>query len=85
MYDHPLRDYDYVEWNGQAPYVAAPVDAPAPVLIDTTQVWLSSEREYRYWTSTLGVTIYELRDAIAETGTRCAIALRAYLQPAPAH
>ena len=85
MYEHALRDYDYVEWNGQASYVAAPQDAPAPALIDTTQVWLSTEREMRYWTSALGVTVYALRDAIADTGTRCAVVLRAHLEPAPAN
>ena len=80
MYDHALRDYDYVEWNGHSSFVAAPANAPAPPVIDTTQIWLSTEREQRYWTSELAVTIYALRDAIAATGTRCAIVVRGYLE-----
>ena len=74
------RDYDYIAWDGRTPYAAAPATAPEPVVIDTTQIRLVTERELRYWTSELRVTIYALRDAIAATGTRCAIAVREYLQ-----
>jgi hypothetical protein len=80
MDDQAPRDYDYVEWNGRAPFVAAPLHAPEPVVIDTTQIWMVTERELRYWTSELGATIYELRDAIEATGTRAAGAVRAYLR-----
>lgn len=79
MDDHALRDYDYVEWNGAAPYVAAPSHGREPVLIDTTEIWMATERELRYWTTELGATIYELREAIGVTGTRCSKAVRAYL------
>jgi hypothetical protein len=80
MDDHALRDYDYVEWNGRAPFVAAPLNVPEPIVIDTSEIWLASEREMRYWTTELGVTVYALRDAINEAGTRCSIAVRAYLE-----
>ena len=80
MDEHALRDYDYVEWNGRSHYVASPVDAPEPFVIDTTQISLLTERELRYWTSELGVTIYTLRDAISTMGTRVASVVRAYLE-----
>lgn len=75
-----MRDYDYIKWNGRTPYLAVPIDAPEPIVIDTTQIWLCTERELRYWTSEFAVTIYALRDAIAATGTRCATAVREHLE-----
>ena len=84
MSEQALRDYDYVAWNGRTPYAAAPEGVPEPVVIDTTQIRLATERELRYWTNELSVTIYALRDAIAATGTRCSVAVRAYLEQARA-
>lgn len=79
MDEHASRDYDYVEWNGRTPYVAAPLHAAAPAQIEDT-IWLATERELHYWTQELGVTVYEVRDAIAATGTRCARRVRAWLE-----
>lgn len=78
MDEQAARDYDYVEWDGRTPYVAAPAHAPAPPRVEAT-IWLATERELRFWTSELGVTVYELRDAIEATGTRCARRVRAWL------
>lgn len=69
-------DYDYVEWSGRAPVVSPSVARPALGDLDTTQVWLATDRQLRYWTGELGVTIHEIRDAIALAGTRCATAVR---------
>ena len=80
MDDQTARDYDYVEWNGRTPYVANPLQASQPVLIDTTQIWMSTERELRYWTSELGATVFELREAIEMVGSRCAGRVRAWLE-----
>ena len=80
MDQQALRDYDYVAWNGRTPYAASPVAAPEPVVIDATQIRLVTERELRYWTNELCVTVYALRDAISATGSRCADVVRAYLE-----
>jgi hypothetical protein len=78
MSNQASRDYGYVAWEGRG--AASPAGASAPATIDTTQVRLATEPELRYWTDELSVTIYCLRDAIAATGTRCATAIRAYLE-----
>lgn len=79
MHAQEQSDYDYVQWSGRARVVA-----PSPIKtelreIDTTRISLATDRELRYWTDELGVTIYEIRDAIAATGSRCATAVRNYL------
>jgi len=71
--------YKYVEWSGRAPIGPPPVTNSQPRDFDTTQVWLLNDRQLRYWTGELGVTMYEIRGAIATIGTRCAIALRNYV------
>ena len=75
----------YIEWQGRSvaqmmPAHRAPLP-PAPVVdkFDTTHIFLLSEREMRYWTNELGVTVYMLRDAIKAAGTRCAKTVRDYL------
>ncbi len=77
---HALKqsDYDYVEWTGRARVVAPPVIMPR-LEIDTTRISLATDRELRYWTDEFRVTIYEIRDAIAATGSRCPNAVRNYL------
>lgn len=80
MDEQALRDYDYVAWNGRTPYAATPMDAPAPVVIDTTYIYMATERELRYWTNELVATVYEVREAIEATGTRCARTVRAWLE-----
>lgn len=70
--------YDYVEWSGRAPIGPPPVARSPPRDFDTNEVWLLTDCQLRYWTGELGVTIYEIRDAIAIIGTRCAAALRSY-------
>lgn len=72
-------DYDFVEWSGRAPISALPATKSPPRDFDTNDVWLLTESQLRYWTAELGVTMYEIRDAIAATGTRCATAVRKYL------
>lgn len=69
-------DYEVIEWEGRGP--TAPPRATARDF-DTSQVWMLDDRQLRYWTAELGVTMYEIRDAIAVTQTRCATAIRAYL------
>jgi hypothetical protein len=72
-------DYEHIEWTGR-PHLAAVPAAKSPVCdFDTSQVWLTSDRMLRYWTRELGVTMYDIRDAIAVTGTRCAVEVRSYL------
>lgn len=75
---HGSHEADYVgiEWHGR-PRIAA---APPVNDFDKTQIWLLTERQLRYWTGELGVTAYEIRDAVAATGTRCATTLRSYLR-----
>lgn len=75
----PQRDYEVIEWEGRAPRVAPTSIEAGWRDIDPTEVWMINDRQLRYWTAELGVTIYEIRDAIAATGTRCAAALRQYL------
>lgn len=79
MNEQASRYFDYIAWDGRAPRATTPVRAPEPA-IDTTHIRLATERELRYWTSELAVTIYTLRDAIAATGSRCAKVVRAYLE-----
>jgi hypothetical protein len=68
-------DYVGIEWHGRPRVVVAP-----PVNdFDKTQIWMLTERQLRYWTGELGVTAYEIRDAVAATGSRCATTLRQYL------
>lgn len=76
---HALKqsDYDFVEWTGRARVVAAPVNKPQTE-IDTTRISLATDRELRYWTDEFRVTIYDIRDAIAATGSRCPNAVRNY-------
>lgn len=71
-------DYDFVEWHCRPAAVAPPVIKPRAE-IDTTRITLATDRELRYWTDELAVTIYEIRDAIAATGTRCSTTVRNYL------
>ncbi len=71
--------YDYVEWSGRAPISALPAVKSPTRDFDTSHVWLLTDGQLQYWTSELGVTIYEIRDAIAQTGSRCATAVRRYL------
>lgn len=77
---HPKAgDYDFVEWTGRPHAQMVP---PAKALhsdFDVTEVWLGNDRQQRYWTSQLGVTVYEIQDAIADTNTRCPTALREHL------
>jgi hypothetical protein len=75
----PQSDYDFVEWSGRATVAPPPAGKAALRELDTATVWLSTDRELRYWTDELGVTIYEIRDAIAATGTRCGATIRQYL------
>lgn len=81
MDDHALKqpDYDYIEWHGRAHFVAPPANQARPCDLDTTRISLATDRELRYWTDELRVTIYQIRDAIAATGTRCPTAVRNYL------
>lgn len=72
-------DYRHIEWTGRVRLAALPVATSPPCDFDTSQVWLTSDRQLRYWTRELGVTMYDIRDAIAVTGTRCARELRSYL------
>ncbi len=83
MDEQALRDYDYVAWDGHSSYVAAPTHGRQPVVLDTTEIWLATERELRYWTNELGVTVYAIRDAIVETGTRASETIRAHLAAPP--
>lgn len=80
MNDASFRDYDYVAWHGDTPYAAVPASSPAPVVIDATEVWMTSERELRYWTCELRATVYELREAIEIVGSRSAAKVRAWLE-----
>lgn len=70
---------DRIEWTGRtfAPRLAE-IAKPS---IDTTRISLLSERETRYWTSELRVTIYQLRDAIKATGSRDPALIREFLRP----
>jgi hypothetical protein len=67
----------FIEWQGRS--VAQMLPPPAPEKFDTTQIFLLSEREMRYWTHELGVNVFMLRDAIKAAGTRCAQTVRDYL------
>jgi hypothetical protein len=80
MDDHALKqsDYSFVEWYGRTPVAAPPPAKPQPE-IDTTRISLASDRELRYWTDEFRVTIYDIRDAIAATGSRCPNDVRHYL------
>lgn len=49
---------------------------------DRSHVSLLQEQDIRFWTNELGVTMYELRDAIVATGSRAANRIREYLQNA---
>ena len=78
MDDQALQqsDYSFVEWYGRVP--VAPPPRPKPEL-DTSRISLATDRELRYWTDEFRVTIYDIRDAIAATGSRCPTAVRTYL------
>lgn len=80
MNEQASRYFDYIAWDGRAPRATPAARAPEPAAIDTTHIRLATERELRYWTSELSVTIYTLREAIAATGSRCAKVVRAYLE-----
>lgn len=72
-------DYDFVEWTGRPHTQMIPAARPPQAEFDLSQVWLVNDRQQRYWTSELGVTVYEIQDAIADTNSRCPIALREHL------
>jgi hypothetical protein len=70
---------DLIEWTGRT--FSPRITEIATPGIDTTRISLLSEREMRYWTSELGVTIYQLRDAIKATGSREPALIREFLRP----
>ncbi len=70
-------DYSFVEWYGRVPVAVPPAKPRAE--IDTTRISLATDRELRYWTDEFRVTIYDIRDAIAATGSRSPCDVRSYL------
>jgi hypothetical protein len=75
--DH--KPYAPLEWHGRTFARPTPYDAKPPS-IDATRISLLTEREMRYWTDELRVTIYEVRDAIKATDSRDPSVVRAWLQ-----
>jgi hypothetical protein len=76
-------DADAVEWKGCRTFVPPTVVRALPVDLDLSRVWLTSEHALHYWTRELDATVFEIRDAIVATETRCAQAVRRYLGRAP--
>ena len=81
MEGHALKNSvdESIEWTGRPQLPPLRVAPTSSADFDTSQVWLTSDRLLRYWTHELGATMYDIRDAIAVTGTRCAIEVRSYL------
>jgi hypothetical protein len=77
------HDADAIEWKGCRTFVPPTVARAARVDLDLSRVWLTSEHALHYWTRELDATIYEIRDAIEDTGSRCAEAVRRYLGRSP--
>ena len=81
--DATPADADPIEWANCRTFVR-PVQARAlQVDLDLSRVWLTTEHALHYWTRELNATIYEIRDAIEDTGSRCAEAVRRHLGRAP--
>ena len=79
MDEQDLKAYDFIEWHGRTFARPKAYDANKP-LIDPTRISLLTEREMRYWTDELRVTIYEVRDAIKATGSRDPVVVKTHLQ-----
>lgn len=81
MEGHALKNPvdEPIEWASRIPLPPLRAATASSDEFDTSQVWLTSDRLLRYWTHELGATMYDIRDAIAVTGTRCAIEVRSYL------
>jgi len=77
--DEQTRDhFDPIEWTGRT-FPRREAEA-ATHRIDTTRISLLGEREMRYWTDALQVTVYQLRDAIKATESRDPAVIRDYLR-----
>ena len=53
-----------------------------PANDDAVEIYLAREQDILSWTRELGVTVYELRDAIVATGSRAANDIRDYFDRA---
>ena len=77
--DEQTRDhFDHIEWTGRT-LPRRDLEA-AKNRIDATRISLLGEREMRYWTDALRVTVYQLRHAIKATDSRDPAVIRDYLR-----
>lgn len=76
-------DADAIDWKDCRSFVRPAPRRATPVEIDPSRVWMTSDHALRFWTRELDATIYEIRDAVAATGSRCAEAVRRYLGRTP--